>query len=228
MPYNVPSVPGVPALLGGVVANAGLQVLGAIADIAGLLPDSAAPQWGIFLDGVPVVTADTVASIDYNQEWVIADFPIEEGGFESYDKVSRPFDVRFRFASGGDEATRAALLDSIAAIAGTLELFTFASPEAIYQSVCVSHYDYRRTATQGVGLLVVDVWGWQVVINTASGAINTQAPDGADPSVGGAVTGTAASGTQIGDVYTSPVLNPPLPPTSTGYQLNQSTIANAG
>ena len=31
MPYNVPSVPGVPALLGGVVANAGLQVLGAIA-----------------------------------------------------------------------------------------------------------------------------------------------------------------------------------------------------
>jgi hypothetical protein len=70
-------------------------------------------QWGIFQNGVPIVTADTVSSFEYKQEWALSDFPVEQGGFASYDKVHIPYDVRFRFVSGGSEANRAALLSSI-------------------------------------------------------------------------------------------------------------------
>ena len=75
-------------------------------------------QWGIYKDGLPVVVADSVVSFGFKKDWNIADYPVEEGSFESYDKVETPFGARVRFASGGSTANRQALLQSIEAIAG--------------------------------------------------------------------------------------------------------------
>ena len=203
MAYAVPNVPGVPQILGGFAPSAALSILpsnflGLGSTTLSFLPISVGQQWGIFLGGAPVVVAESVISIDYKQDWVIADFPIEGGKFESYDKVWRPFDVRFRFSAGGNESARQALLDSVAAIAGDLNLYDFVSPEAIYENVSVAHYDYHRTATNGVGLLVVDVWGWQIMLTTSSALTNTASPASADPSaVGPAQPGTPTSN-QIG------------------------------
>lgn len=154
-------------------------------------------QWGIFQNGVPVITADSVVSMEYRQEWLISDFPLELGAFESYDKVYSPYLVRFRFSAGGSEANRAALLASVAAIAGDLNLYDAASPEAIYLDCNVTHYDYRRTAINGVGLLVVDVWLEEVRIVTSSTSDttmpsgtatgNTAEPSGASPLNDGSV-----------------------------------------
>lgn len=148
-------------------------------------------QWGIFKNGVPVVTADSVVSFEYKQEWALSDFPVEQGGFASYDKVHIPFDVRFRFSSGGSEANRSRLLSAIQAIAGTLTLFDAASPEAIYIGCNIKHYDYRRTSVNGVGMIQIDVWleeVQQVQSSTTGGAsasapsaISPSAPSGADP-----------------------------------------------
>lgn len=160
-------------------------------------------QWGIFLNGVPVVTADTVTAFEYRQEWVLSDFPVEGGAFQSYDKVFVPFDARFRFVSGGSESNRAALLASVQAIAGTLTLFDAASPEAIYLSCNIRHFDYRRTSTRGVGLIEVDVWLEQVMV-TNSPANNTAQPSGASPVNDGSVQ-PIASGTAPGITVTNPI-----------------------
>ena len=152
-------------------------------------------QWGIFQNGIPVVVADTVTSFEYRQEWVLSDFPLEGGAFQSYDKVYVPYDARFRFVSGGSEANRAALLSSVQAIAGNLTLYDAASPEAIYLSCNIRHFDYRRTSTRGVGLIEVDVWLEQVNVGN-SPANNTAQPSGADPVNDGSVQsiGTLGSG----------------------------------
>jgi hypothetical protein len=154
---DVPNVLGVPALARDPTA--------AIQNIVLLMQDApisfGAPlgdQWGIFLNGAPVVQADCVVSFSYKQDWAIADYQVEQGGFESYDKVERPFDVRVRYSAGGDDANRQALLDSIAAIADDLNFYDVATPETTYSSANVQHYDYARTAVNGVGLLTVDVW----------------------------------------------------------------------
>lgn len=115
------------------------------------------PQWGIFLGAQPVVIADTVTSFGYQQEWAIADYPVERGGFESYDKVNTPFQVRIQFVSGGSEAKRESLLKSIAGIADDLTLYDVLTPEEVYVGVNVAGYSYRRTSTNGLGLMIVDV-----------------------------------------------------------------------
>ena len=116
------------------------------------------PRWGIFSGGGPVVTADTVVEFSYREEYTISDFPLETGAFASYDKVYQPFDVRVRYVAGGSEGNRASLLNSIKAIAPTLQLFSVVSPEATYINANVVHYDYRRTSREGLKLLAVDVW----------------------------------------------------------------------
>lgn len=169
---NVPNVPGVPPLPrspGAVFGAVELLVRDAVSSFSlGLTP-----QWGIFRNGAPVIVAQSVVSLDYKRDWSISDYPVEEGAFESYNKVTAPFDARFRFSSGGDELARQALLDSIDRVAGTLDLFDVVTPEVIYQSVNVMHYDYHRSATQGAGLLTVDVWCVQVRVTATSSFTKT-------------------------------------------------------
>jgi len=134
------------------------------------------PLWGVFLNGVPVVIADTVTDLGYNQDWAVADYPVERGGFESYDKVNLPYRIRVQFVSGGSEGNRQALLDSVAAIADQLTLYDVITPEAVYIGVNVEHYDYRRAARNGIGLMIIDVHLLEIREDGVSNFQNTASP----------------------------------------------------
>ena len=196
MAYTVPNVAGVPALYGGLSSVASVPAISSLADT--LLPNSLAPMWGIFLDGFPVVVADSVISMDARQEAVIADFPLEGGTFESYDKVDRPFDVRFRFSAGGNDANRASLFASVKALfADKQNQYMFIAPEDVFENVTVSHYDYHRTSVNGLGLVTIDVWGWQLLVgnSTIGTGNNSQSVGAASQSNSGAVQPQAISPT---------------------------------
>lgn len=184
---NVPNVPGVPPLLRAPGISAAALILLTSDLIAGSFTILGQPRWGIFRGGVPVIVADNVVSFDFKRDWSIADYPIEEGGFETYDKVQLPYDVRIRFSTGGSESDRQAFLNSIAAVADTIDLYDVVTPEAIYQSVNISHYDFHRTSTNGVGLIVVDIWMTEVRITATAAFANTQQPNVAGGQNQGAV-----------------------------------------
>jgi hypothetical protein len=153
---NIPIAPGIPPLLrvGGVVPRDDIPFL-----TENQVQDQrTGREWGVFRNGQQVVTPDTFVSIDFRQGWALADYPVENGAFESYNKVDMPFDARVRFASGGSEQNRQALLQQVVAIAEDLNFYDVVTPEIIYHNCNVQHYDYRRTATNGVGLIVVELW----------------------------------------------------------------------
>ena len=183
---GVPNLPGVPPL-----AAASYSIASALnlltSDAPGVYNGAQAAQWGIFLGGSPVVTADTVSSFSYKQEWAVSDYPMEQGAFASYDKVQIPYDIRIRFTAGGSSANKTALLKSIQNIAPGTTIYSAITPEATYSSVTVSHLDYIRTAQNGVGLLQVDVWCINVNVAGGSTLNNTQSSSGADPANGGTV-----------------------------------------
>lgn len=207
---NVPNVPGVPPLL-----RAFLPVLNTIQplsfDTFGGFGFSPAPQWGIFKNGQPVVTADSVQRIEYRQDWDMLDYPLEQGAFESYNKVNGPFEAKVRFATGGTEADRQALLSSIEAIASTLEFYDVVTPEKIYQSTNIVHFDYSRTAANGVGLLQVDVWLLEIRVNATAQFSNTQADASADPVNDGTVQTTDPVQKQIDAMYNEVRRQEPTP-----------------
>lgn len=194
----VPVGPGVPTL-------PSINQLVATADI--ILTDLLSfgengQQWGLFLDGVSVMTADSVLSFEIKQNYRIATFAIEPsnqqsaGGFESYNKVALPFDVHLRFATGGTPADREELLEQAEAICASLDLFDAVTPERVYQSVNPTHFDCRRTAHNGVAMITIDLFCEQVR-TTAASSFTTPEQSGTG--------GTASNNTvtQSGDTFDS-------------------------
>lgn len=123
--------------------------------------DPNAPQWGIFKDGSSVLDVSgngNVASFEYKKDWSIPDYPVEGGGFQSYNKVELPYDVRMRFSKGGSVEKRTDFLKQVEAIDGTLDLYDAVTPEKTYLKCNVVHVDYRRQANNGMGLIIVDIY----------------------------------------------------------------------
>lgn len=150
----------------------------------GIIP----PLWGIFSQfGQSVIEFDTVVAFEYRQDWVLSSYPVEEGGFRTYNKVWTPFNIRMKVATGGVFINRQAFLSSIGVFAGTLLLFDVITPEITYPSCNIVHYDYDRSAESGAGLIQVTIWLMQVQVITPAATVNTATPGGATPQAGGNV-----------------------------------------
>lgn len=166
---DVPYAPGVPAVLrAGTFLNPALAVSIAVADITGLGGYAPQQQWGIFTaSGQPLFDFDNVAGVEIKHEMAVPTYPIEGGGFSSYNKVQLPYDARMTFTVGGDIERRGAFLSALETALFSLSLYTVVMPEFFYSSGNIVHYDLARHDGKGVGMLIVNVYV-QEIRNTAT------------------------------------------------------------
>lgn len=157
----------------------------------------APPLWGVFMGATPVILADTVTEMGYKQDWAIADYPVERGGFETYDKVNTPFVVHLQFATGGTEDRRRAMLNSFAAIGDTLTLFNVVTPEMVYIGVNLQSYNYRRATKNGVGLMIVNAVFLEIREEGSTDFKNARSPSGFAAAQAGNVQSIPANPTVI-------------------------------
>lgn len=146
--------------------------------------------------GLPLLpTTASMIDFQYAQDWPISNYPQEQGAFQSYDKVTLPYDVRIKLASGGTASARNAFLTTIFAIAngspGALQLlppnvsqqpqalFDIMTPDYVYSSCSCTHIDFSRAARNGVTLIVVDMWFQQIAVTSVASFQNTQQPGNA-------------------------------------------------
>jgi len=181
---NVPNLPGVPTLLRLASASIPLPIL-SLADGLGLQSFLTPVRWGIFQGKAPVLTVDTVLEMGMARDFSISDFPVEQGGFATYNKVARPYEARVRVAVSGNDGARTAFLSALDSIVADLNLYSVVTPEYVYANANVTHYDYRRERRSGVTLLQVEIWLEEVrQVATASFA-STQSVNGAAQVNGG-------------------------------------------
>lgn len=221
----VPVAPGVPNVLrksGSIVAAAVMLLKDAVSAYL-----SAPSEWGIFLKGKSVLVADSVVSLDYRKEWHLSDYPIEQGNFETFNKVRMPYDARITFSKGGTDADRNEFLATIETISGSLDLYDVVTPETTYTNANISHFDYRRTAINGVSLLSVTIWLQEIRATAAStfAQVETAQPSGAPQANGGVVQPTdAPPGVPAPDISaTTNVMRDPLPSLPQGYSYDPQT-----
>lgn len=169
---NIPNLPGVPNLS----SYSASTIILMTADILRFFGVPSVPQWGIFRSGIPVLVADSVVSFEIKQDFSISDYPVEQGSFQSYNKVQLPTDIRVQLACGGDDAKRQAFLYAIDAVINTTDLYDVVTPERVYVGYNFSHRDFRRNAKNGVGLLLVDLWMTEIRQTGTATFTNTQQP----------------------------------------------------
>ena len=139
------------------------------------LPSQANQEWGLYLNGVPVVVADNLLTFGFKKGARISKYPQEQGAFASYNKVTNPAEPTLRYSTGGSVADRKAFLASVAPLINDLNLYDIVTPEVTYPSYNVIDYDYDRNA-DNAGLLEVDVRVEEIVVAGASTFSNTSQP----------------------------------------------------
>lgn len=179
---------GIPPLLGKIASVANTVAL-LVADAQIVLNMFAGPKWGIFnADGTIALKPDSIISLDAKREWSVSNAPQEQGAFQSYNKVMFPLDTNIRMTKGGTDDQRYQFLIALSTLAKSLKTLNIGMPEGhIIANVTIIRFDFRRTSTNGVGLLTVDVALQEIRVAPNPAFINTAAPSGADPVQGGAV-----------------------------------------
>lgn len=207
---DVPKLPGVPQLArpGNLPSSPPLIVQLGLAGLQIFRAFATRPVWGIFkntnatpvittdADGIqtvemrpanttPVVIADSVLQLEYKNEWNVPSYPIEQGGFQNYNKVNNPFEVTLRMTKGGSTSDRSDFLASIEDIAGSLNLYEIRTPERTYHSCNVIRFEYSRIGVKGAFFLEVDITVREIRITqaeystTSAATINAKNPSAA-------------------------------------------------
>lgn len=211
----VPMLPGVPPVFRNATNNNIQPVPGAVSDGPGVsTAANVTPQWGIYnSDGNQVLVPDSVVALDdFLHEFIVSDFPIEEGSFGSFNKVAKPFEGRFIFNKGGTQADRSEFLDILEAIVRDLELYTLVTPEIVYPNVNVQAYRYRRRADNGYQLISVEIRLVEIRVAASPQFSNTQDPTQNPVVNGGAIQAQVPNGAQTaqaqGDLAGAPGVGP--------------------
>jgi hypothetical protein len=149
---------GIPSLLNGVakITNTFALLNADAALILGMF--NSTQQWGIFANGQAAILFDAVVSVEIKKDYSISNYPQENGAFQSYNKVQMPFDARLRITKGGTQSEKTTFLTALDKIVAGLDLYDVTTPEYSYHNANIVHYDYRRNAENGAGLLTVDIW----------------------------------------------------------------------
>lgn len=198
---DIPDVPGVPSVPRGGFPPPALPPF-LTGDAPGLPFQSPRTQWGLFKDGQPALTADTVSAFDFRQEWDDSIYPQEEGGFATYNKVASPYDIVLTLVQGGSIASRTTFLEAIDTIAPNTELYDVVIPEKVYTGVNIVRIAFGRRADRNLGMIAIDIF-LQEIRETAEiefTKTNTKAPAGAGTKHNGTVPTKTPTATQTAKV----------------------------
>lgn len=138
--------------------NAGLDAgisLGGAALINSLFGN----YWGVFNEyGIPLLLADNVISLQYENKSRVVNAPIERGTFASYNKISDPWKATVQMSKGsGGALERGAFLAQLEILSKSTLRFIIITPEFVYKFANIVGYDLVREAKDGATLIKVNV-----------------------------------------------------------------------
>lgn len=205
---DVPVAEGVPPVFRAPTAMAAPLDLPLIADDVGGATGGLV-TWGIYKTngGPSALNFDSMVAVEPRQEFRISDYPIEAGGFESYNKVATPAELRVTVTRGGSDGSRDNFLTRIDAMIASTDLFDVVTPDSAFRGYSLVSKDYRRTAEAGATLLSVEL-NFEEIRQTAASAFtaanahaNTngdppKSPSGANPVSAGPVQPVTPTATQ--------------------------------
>lgn len=182
---NIPNVPGVPLLARSfTVPTVDSLINSAASQILGLVFGTVV--WGVYdQGGLPALVPDTFLDVDFKNGANVPTYPIENGGFGTYNKINTPYDCKVKMAIGSDEFTRNQFLDACATMLNSVDFYSVVTPEKTYLNATLQNYAYRReTRNGGTSMLIVDLWFLEIRTN-----VSDVAPVPADASSFDAISG---------------------------------------
>jgi len=136
-------------------------------------------QWGVYNQfGVPILLADTVYSVKYQNNSQISQAPVEKGTFTSYNKVQNPYQSVVTMARGGGSAAlRGAFIAQLELLSKSTLLFNVVTPEYVHRNAAITGFDYARSPQDGARMIIANLYLEEV----REGQVNYEAVEAENP-----------------------------------------------
>lgn len=185
IPYpNVPKVPGVPALNRLVATTSSAKLL---AQSFGFFNDSI--KWQILnASDRDVITPDSVVAFDFKADANVARYPVEDGGFSSYNKVREPRVLRMTMTcSGMKTMLRDTFLARLEEMRDSTDLYTVVTPDGSYKNMNLISFDFSKKSTQGATMIIADATFQEIMTSAKAEYTKTAEVSGSNPQSNGRV-----------------------------------------
>lgn len=151
---DVPIAPGVPP-----VARSALSAVSTVQGVVAMVSTDlnffngqpVAPLWGVYDSTTlkSVLNADSFLAFRGKGASKLVDFTIQEGAFDTYDKVQIPGTVTLRVSKSGSVSDRAALLTQVNALLASITTYSVVTPEQTYQNMNMEDFELIREDNKG-------------------------------------------------------------------------------
>lgn len=165
----VPILPGVPQLarpIGALAASLPTLIRSLVVPaMPGVLFHAikAAPLWGVFdATGTQVISPDSILDFSYRSEYRVADSPIQQGQFSSFNKVRVPYEAAVRMRVGSNLAARIQFEADCESVNDSLGLYTIITPEKSYVNVNSIRLEIIRKETAGAFTIEAEMYFRQI------------------------------------------------------------------
>jgi hypothetical protein len=167
-----------------------------------------------------VISPDSVLEFDVNADSNINTHPVEQGGFQAYNRVQEPISIRMLLACQGKNMTRATFLSTLESLREGTQIVTIASPDTTYPNMVLKGFGYKKTAERGA----VTIWADTQWMEERSNNVVVTSPPTSQPQGNAVVNlGTLSPQTPTPQQQAA-ISNPPtvyasyLPPSYAGTQ----------
>lgn len=196
---TVPDAAGVPVLGAGATSPAA----GAPAT-SDTITVSVAVSWGITdLSGVSIFPAgggpDSYYSVGDDKAFNVPTYPVDDGGFQSYNKAEKPGAVHLIVTKMGAPAALQAFRQIIRTYLASTDLLNVVTPGWVYRRYNLIESTLERGPQQGAGLLRMTLTFTEVRTDatTSFSSVATVSASGADTVSLGSVQAQTPTGAQI-------------------------------
>ncbi len=185
------------------------NIFGPVNDYVEDFVNNFSSQWGILNSegisftgfGASLIGAvQSMYSLNYNKQMAVADFPVEQGGFASYNKVEMPANPIIVLNFMGNVSDREQFINAIDVATKSTDLYTIITPEITYVNYTIEKYNYSRSAARGKTLISIQLYLKEIRQvsqqnpNNSGGAINgSNNPTNSGSQSNGQVQSSAAS-----------------------------------
>ena len=192
---TVPLAPGVPPVGPGGGDVPAVRPLGG--DSSNIELSASYGGWDLFDNGGGfVLDFDSVRQMEDSKDWNTPSYPIEGGGFQTFNKVETPGEVQVVVTKGGTVAAKASFLSAVADLCASLTLCAIVTPEQTFRNMNLLHFSKTRTADSGATLLSVQLAFREARVSAVAAFTKVKAASGADNVNGGAVQTQAPTANQ--------------------------------
>lgn len=150
------SLPGMPSIpnFKGLVTGGTTALTGALG--AAIIRGVFGNRWGVFNQfGIPILLADTFESLQYTNTSQVAQAPVENGSFASYNKVQNPYKASVILTKGvGGPTQRGIFIAQLEMLQRSTLLFHIVTPDFVHINANIIGFDYARNPQDGARIIV--------------------------------------------------------------------------